>query len=420
MQHPEKNKKLKLLLWSLIIIIPLAALAGYFVWEQAPEIAAAPTPQPAAAIETDAAIKSGDAAESTSIEKDESSSAVDSAEEPAQGSAPSPTPEAVPTPEPTPTPDPLELAEAPLNERQDGVYTVLLVGEDKWSGNTDTILVGKIDTLAHKMDFVSLPRDTLINVDWDVRKLNSVYYKARNAGQDPAEQLKKQVANIIGFPVDCYAVIDLEAFIEVVDTVGGVEFDVPQDIYLEDYTLTDGEWQESYYGIYKGRQTLSGSECMALVRYRHGYEGGDMDRIRLQHDFLRACAEQFISPGNIPNVGKVIDILAENIDTDLSAANIAYFFRQALLCKAEDIRFHTMPTTPKMLGGYSYAVIIVYQWRDMINEVLNPYTEPVTINHLNVMFNDYIGIGCTREAAGPWYYVGAAEADLAALYGGQY
>ena len=49
-------------------------------------------------------------------------------------------------------------------DRQDGVYTVLLVGNDDGNGNTDTIIVGKIDTVQHKMDFVSIPRDTLVNI----------------------------------------------------------------------------------------------------------------------------------------------------------------------------------------------------------------------------------------------------------------
>lgn len=399
MQQKKSGKKKKILLIAAVtvFIILAAAVGTYMLWEQAPQLAQPlltelpSSPSPTAEPEPTVSLKPAAA-------------------------VPTPSPEATASP----TPDPFDQAQAPVNERQDGVYTVLVVGEDKWSGNTDTILVGKIDTVAHKMDFVSLPRDTLINVDWDVRKLNSVYYKARNAGLDPAEQLKKHVTNIVGFPVDCYAVVNLEAFIEVIDAIGGVEYDVPQDIYFEDYTLVDGEWQDSYHGFRAGKQTLTGLECMGLVRYRHGYEGGDLDRIELQHDFLKACVSQFISLGNIPNVGKVIDILAKNIDTDLSAANIAYFLRQALMCKAEDINFHTMPTTPKNLGGYSYAVILVYNWRDMINELLNPYTEPITINHLNVMFNDYIGIGCTREAAGPWYYIGAAEADMAALYGTQY
>lgn len=405
MSQPGKPKKKILLLAALLLALLIAAAAAYFSWEKAPQLAPAPSAMPSP--EQTAAAENMKAP----------------AETPAAAAEPSPaaTPEATtaPTapPTPSPTPDPLESAEAPLNQRQDGVYTVLLVGEDKWTGNTDTILVGKIDTKAHKMDFVSLPRDTLINMDWEVRKLNSVYYKAKDAGRDPAAELKARVKELIGFEVDCYAVLNLEGFIQVIDAVGGVEFDVPQDIYFEDYTMVDGEWEDTYNCIYAGPQTLSGFQCMGLVRYRHGYLEGDLGRIKVQHDFLRACAKQFISLGNIPNVGKVIEILRQNMDTDLTTANIAFFLRQALLCKSEDINFHTMPSAPKMLNGYSYAVILVYDWQKMINEYLNPYEEPIGFNHLNVMYNDYIGIGCTGEVRGAWYYIGAAEADLAKLYG---
>ena len=250
-------------------------------------------------------------------------------------------------------------------------------------------------------------------MDWDVRKINSVYYKAKDMGKDAATELKTRVAELVGFEVDCYAVVDLEAFIQVIDAVGGVEFDVPQDIYFEDYTLVDGEWEDSYNCIYAGKQVLSGFQAMGLVRYRHGYEQGDIGRIQVQHDFLKACAEQFISLGNIPNIGKVLDILSERIDTDLSKANIAYFFRQALLCQPEDISFHTMPNTPRTLGGgYSYAVILVYDWVDMINACLNPFSEPLTMYDLNVVYKDVFGYSCTREMRGPWYFVGAREAEM--------
>ena len=67
-------------------------------------------------------------------------------------------------------------------DRQDGVYTVLLVGNDDGNGNTDTIIVGKIDTVQHKMDFVSIPRDTLVNISWNIRKINAVYWGTVNSG----------------------------------------------------------------------------------------------------------------------------------------------------------------------------------------------------------------------------------------------
>ena len=381
----RKARKIFRITLTVLVLMLIGGVGAYMMWEKAPDIAG------------------------TGIEATEASPspAVETA-------IPEATPAATPTPTPTPTPDPLESAVAPENLRQDGVYTVLLVGEDKWTGNTDTILVGKIDTVNHKMDFISIPRDTLINVDWEVRKINSVVYKARNAGWDPAEQIKLRVKDLIGFDVDCYAIVSLEAFIDTIDALGGVEYDVPQEIYFEDYTMVDGEWEDSYNYIYPGKQTLSGFQCMGLVRYRHGYYEGDIGRIKVQHDFLKSCAQQFISLGNIPNVGKVIDIISENVDTDLSAANIAFFLRQALMCKTEDINFHIMPHSPRMLGepAQSYAVCMVYQWRDMLNEVLNPYSEALTINNLNVVYKDMIGYSCTREMQGPWMYIAAYTQDI--------
>ncbi len=377
--HYKKKKPGKALIIAVAVLAALiaAAVAGYFLWEQAPEIA-----------------------ESKSADVASASADVSAA----------------PTLPPTPTPTPvLDGGVAPASAREDGVYTVLLAGIDMYTGHTDTILVGKVDTNAHKMDFVSIPRDTLLNMDGDMRKVNAVYYQATQLERDGMAALKGRVEELIGFEIDCYALIDLDAFVQVIDAVGGIDY------YFDEPMFYDDVWQDMYIDYPVGEAHLSGLEAMALVRYRAGYASADIGRIEVQHKFLKACVEQFVSLGNIPNVGKVIDILSASLTTDLSAKNIAYFMRQALLCKAEDITFYTMPNAPKTIGGYSYAVIVLYNWLDMINEHLNPYTQEITAADLNVMYNEIFGYGCTREVQGGWYYIGAAEADMAAaaaMYGG--
>lgn len=371
--NPKKKKgKVFLIILIALPVLIAAAVAFYFMWEQAPQTAQ----------------EKALAAETAEIEADV-------------------TPAATPTPTPTPV---LDGGVAPQNERQDGVYTVLLAGVDLYTGHTDTIVVGKVDTNAHKMDFVSIPRDTLLNMDGDMRKINAVYDQAVQAGKNGMEALKMRVEQVVGFEIDCYAMIDLDAFIEVIDAVGGIDYYVDEPIYYDDV------WQNMFIYYPVGMAHLDGEKAMALVRYRAGYLNADIGRIEVQHKFLKACFEQFISLGNIPNVGKVIDILTESLDTDLSAKNIAYFMRQALMCKVEDITFNTMPNAAKTIGGYSYAVIVLYNWIDMINEYLNPYTQEITSADLDVMYNDIYGYGCTREVQGGWYYVGAAEADMAAAY----
>lgn len=280
-------------------------------------------------------------------------------------------------------------------QRKDGVYTILLAGNDDGTGNTDTIMVGKIDTVRHTMDFVSIPRDTIINVEWDNRKLNSVYWGSKNNGGNGIDALRSHVKKLIGFDVDCYAVADLESIIEVVDLMGGVYFDVPFEMNYDDGPVIH---------LQPGYQLLDGYEAMGLCRYRDGYVNGDLERIEVQHQFLKAVAEQFISLGNIPNIGKVSKILAESMDTNLTAANIAYFIRQALMCNTEDINFYTAPNTPQDVQQLSYTFLDLYNWIDLINSTINPYTTPVSEGNLDVVYLHNGAACCTTVLNGAYYY----------------
>lgn len=280
-------------------------------------------------------------------------------------------------------------------QRKDGVYTLLLAGNDDGTGNTDTIMVGKIDTVRHTIDFVSIPRDTIINVEWDNRKINSVYWGSVNNGGNGIDALRSHVKKLTGFDVDCYAVVDLDAVIEVVDLMGGVYFDVPFEMNYDDGPVIH---------LQPGYQLLDGEQAIGLCRYRSGYVNGDLERIEVQHSFLKAVAEQFISLGNVPNIGKVTGILAERMDTNLSAANIAYFIRQALMCSPEDINFYTAPNIPQEVQQLSYTFLDLYNWVDMINSAINPYTTPVTEGKLDVVYLHNGAVSCTTVLNGAYYY----------------
>ena len=309
---------------------------------------------------------------------------------------PAPTPAAV-SPGPTAAGSKaLEDKGTPFDtQRKDGVYTFLLAGNDDGTGNTDTIMVGKLDTVRHKLDFVSIPRDTIINVAWDNRKLNSVYWGSKNNGGNGIDALRSHVKKLTGFDVDCYAVVDLDAIIQVVDVLGGVYFDVPQAMDYDDGPVIH---------LQPGYQLLDGEAAMGLCRYRKGYVYGDLERIEVQHQFLKAAAEQFISLGSIPNAGKVTKILAESTDTNLSAANIAYFIRQALMCSPENIHFYTAPNTPQEVHDLSYTFLDLYDWLELVNSTINPYTTPVTEGKLDLVYLHNGAACCTTVLNGAYYY----------------
>ena len=362
--HLKKKKRNWLWIVLALLLIAAAMVVFYLLWERPPEIPAA-TPEPTP--------------------------------------APTPTPTAAPTPTPTPTPEPMPEGSAYDTGRQDGMYTLLLVGLDQMSGSTDTILVCRLDTVKHEINAVSIPRDTLINVDSDIRKLNSVYMGSINWGGTGIDSLTTQIRWLTGFEPDCYAVMDLNTFIDVIDELGGVDFYVPEEMeYMYD-DISD----RLYVYLAPGMQHLDGIHAMALCRYRVGYISGDYGRMDVQHEFLKACADQFITLKNIPHARAVAEILAENLNTNLTAGNIAWFMRQLLQCNSLDIHFYTMPSEGRLLQGYSYAVVNLYEWLDMLNSCLNPYDRELGIMDLNAVYTVWGGgyAGTQGYLDGDWYFM---------------
>lgn len=265
-------------------------------------------------------------------------------------------------------------------ERRGGVFTLILAGLDEVSGNTDTILVGRVDAQARRMDFVSIPRDTYVNLPWEVRKINCVYTGTINSGGSGLEGLRGSVRSLTGFDADCCAVVDIGTVKEAIDLMGGVYFDVPFDMDYEDAE------QDLYIHIPAGYRCLSGEECVQLCRYRKDYVNGDLDRITLQHSFLSAAAKQFISLGSIPNLARVVQLLSSGMDSDVTASNIAFLMRCAIQCRAEDIGFYTMPNIPADVDGLSYTFVEPEAWLELLNETLNPFDAPLREENLDLVY----------------------------------
>ena len=335
----RRRGKRALLIGCIVLLAILAAVIGYSVWERPPEV---DKPDPTAQTDPD-----------TDKEPDSED----------------------------------DFAGALNTGRSNGMYTFLLVGSDDGNGNTDTILVGRMDTVNHTVNVVSIPRDTMVNNGWkQTRRINAVYWGTVNSGGVGIEGLKKQIRNVMGFDIDCYGVIDLSAFVEVIDAMGGVDFDVPFDMDYDDPT------QDLHIHLKAGPQHLDGQSAIGVVRYRYGntasqsYVNGDLGRIEMQQSFLKSVASQMISLGNIPNLSKVIDILTDRLDTNLTAANMAFFARQLLKCSSDDIHFYTAPVTGRVVNSASYVCLNVNEWLELVNEHFNPYNEPVTTANVDIVY----------------------------------
>lgn len=320
---------------------------------------------------------------------------------------------------PTASVDPTgEPVDEPSGDRKEDFYTFLLVGRDTYGGgNTDTMMLCSYDIPNQKVSVMSIPRDTMVNVSWDIKRINSVY-NMYGGGEDGMDALKAEIAELVGFQPDYTFVVEWEAVGEIVDAVGGVNFDVPRRMYYNDLT------QHFKIDLQKGYQKLNGSQAMQLLRYRHdsddngnilnsGYPDGDLGRIKVQQSFLKAMLEQCLSSltaegpiKGLETIKNLAQVFFDNVTTELTVGNMAYFAQQALFgsggaLSMENVTFVTMPNEGKYVptkkyGRQSYVVPVVDELVEVVNTHFNPYKEDLRKSELDIMFVNKDGtLGCT-------------------------
>ena len=88
-------------------------------------------------------------------------------------------------------------------------YTVLILGRDTGGGgNTDTMLLASYDVTNQKATVMSIPRDTMVNVSWDIKKINSVY-NTYGGGDRGIQALYKEISQLVGFEPDYQVIVEL-------------------------------------------------------------------------------------------------------------------------------------------------------------------------------------------------------------------
>ncbi len=262
--------------------------------------------------------------------------------------------------------------------RKQKVFNFLVVGlNDDTGNNTDTIMLAQYDTGNQYANVVQIPRDTYINASYNFHKINSIFAAGYNVTSGAkAERREAGMARLCEFfesnfavKIDFSVLVDLSAFENLIDGMGGLKVNVPCDMDYED------PWQDLYIHLRAGEQTLSGYDAMCMVRNRHTYADADYGRMNVQKIFLSALLEQVQQ--NLTDVNTLkglIDIAINDVATNLTADNCFYFASQALNMDMSHLRMVTMPTTT--VGAN--VTILKSDAIDVINNYLNVYDRPIT------------------------------------------
>jgi polyisoprenyl-teichoic acid--peptidoglycan teichoic acid transferase len=197
----------------------------------------------------------------------------------------------------------------------EGQLNILVAGSH--GGLVDTMILANINPASRRITLTSLPRDLYYNN----RKINSIY------GLYGMEELKRTIAFVTGFEVDKYILIDMYAFIDVIDLIGGIDVHLDEAVIDPTYkTFDGGEWGTLYYRA--GDHHLSGRQALRLARTRH--TSSDFARSERQHLILAAiqAKAQSFGLGDASGLKILAKQVLDKTKTDISLAEaIAYYFR---------------------------------------------------------------------------------------------
>ena len=263
---------------------------------------------------------------------------------------------------------------APVKERKDDFFTILVSGTDDGNGCADTNILVGFDAKNQAITCVSIPRDTGVYIDGKSQKVNAAYGKGGMA------LLADTVSDALGIPVDFTVEVSLEAFVKLVDEIGGVDFYVPLNMNYDD------PYEDLHIHFSKGTQHLNGRDALKVVRFRHnndgsGYGTEDIGRIGTQQAFLKTVFQKMLA--NPQKITGYVKIFSEYVKTDLAVSELAWFGEQAILMGLDKLSFATLPG--EWSGRLNRWVIDPEAALTLINSGLNPYVADRTLDHLHLV-----------------------------------
>lgn len=222
-------------------------------------------------------------------------------------------------------------------------------GVDKGEALADVIIVASFDKIKNTINTISIPRDTYVEMSEKNRaelrekgkripsggmKINAVHSFAGEYGN---EYLTRQIEELLDIHIDYYFEVNLESFVDIVDAVGGIEVDVPSNMYYRDPT------QNLYINIKKGFQKMDGKTAQGFVRFRQ-YVTGDIQRIEMQKMFLKALAEKIANTETLlSNLPELVNIFMDNVETNMTVGDAIDYAPYIKNVSKDKIIMETLP-----------------------------------------------------------------------------
>ena len=254
---------------------------------------------------------------------------------------------------------------------------------------SDTIMVFNYNPNTKKAHIVSIPRDTLIEVDAYLDTGEYQRYWKINAAYalGGEEEIINHVESLLDISINYVVEIDYNAFRSIVDAIGGVEMTIEQDMFYDD------DEQDLHINFKAGETVLlDGQKAEEFFRWRKNNDGtglvnGDLDRIKNQQLFMNKLLNKVLSPTIVFKAPKILKAISDNVDTNIPANELISLGLKVLRLNSSDIIMTTLQGEPEDIYGQSYIVAYKDYNRELIN-ALNSNNPSATNNITSVNRED--------------------------------
>ena len=252
-------------------------------------------------------------------------------------------------------------AQAP-SQIEDEIVNLAILGTDEDGFRADVDMVASFNTTTKALSLIAVPRDTKVILtdemiaflkenDRYIPEQKGVYGQCKltevhaYAGEGNRSAFSvKMMEEILGIQIDYYIKVDLSAFRDIVDAVGGIDMEVQDRLYYVD------PYQNLYIDLQPGYQHLDGKKAEQLVRFREGYAQRDLKRIQVQQDFMREFLAKVCSTDSImKNMNSLISVGLEKTESDIKIGEAMKYVKYL---KEIDPAKMTTVTIPGEGGSY--------------------------------------------------------------------
>lgn len=204
-------------------------------------------------------------------------------------------------------------------------FTILLMGVDSTDeglskntvANGDSLILITFNPKTLNATMLSIPRDSYVPIScWSGTPENKITHAAAYG----TDCMMSTIENYFDVKIDYYAKINFRGLVSLVNTLGGIDVEVPQDL------CTDDSNREGYVCIKKGLQHLNGEQALVLARNRKQLVNGDLDRGLNQQIVIQGLINKVKDMSSVSQVMGVLDTISNNLDTNFTTKQILSFY----------------------------------------------------------------------------------------------